>query len=93
MCRHILKLKKMQGPENPFVYTCGLTQKKQFNQNVCSMQLMQGWYVQGWYVLMPDPYEERKVVWRRWLFPEGFCGGLVKCGSGGGGGGGCFIEM
>ena len=32
------------------------------------MQLMQGWYV-----LMPDPYEEREVVWRRWLFLEGFC--------------------
>ena len=76
MCRHILKLKKMQGPENPFVYTCGLTQKKQFKQNVCSMQLMQGWYA-----LMPDPYEEREVVWRRWLFPEGFCGAVEVSGS------------
>ena len=54
---HILELKKMHGPENPFVYMCGLTKKKQFQQHVCSMQLMQGWYA-----LKPDPYEEREVV-------------------------------
>ena len=66
----------MHGPENPFVYAGGLTKKKQFKQIVFSMQLMQEWYT-----FMPDPYEEREVVWRRWLFPEGFCGAVEVSGS------------
>ena len=45
-------------------------------QIVFSMQLMQGWYA-----FMPDPYEEREVVWRRWLFPEGFCRAVEVSGS------------
>ena len=44
---HAFKLKEMQGPRGPFVYTCGLTKQKkeQLKQNVGSVQLMQGWLV------------------------------------------------
>ena len=35
VCRHILKLKKMQGPESPFVYMCGLMKKRNSSNKLC----------------------------------------------------------